>query len=134
MFWALIYCFIHLCWGLLCWRKYRFPSNIQFGILLSYIIFDLWSHSKKTEIFWECLVLLMSSWLYPDLFYFNFWQEIFLWSGNMGIGLWWICASFSHLRELDPKTTGCKACNKFKLHFSSPTKMDSHKFQNYPHA
>ena len=52
----------------------------------------------------------------------------------MGIGLWWICVSFSYLFEVDQKITTCKAYNKFKLHFSSPTKMDSHKFQNYPHA
>ena len=34
---ALIYCFIQLWRDLLGWRKYRFTSNIQFGILLSYI-------------------------------------------------------------------------------------------------
>ena len=58
--------------------------------------------------------LLTVPWFF---FCFNFWQ-----------GLWWIFVSFSYLCELDPNTTSCKICNKFKLHFWSPTKRDSHKF------
>ena len=121
MFWALFYCFIPLCRGLLCWRKYRFPCSIQFGILLSYIWFLVcgvtWRRGRFLYFLSECLVLLMSFWLYLDLFCFNFWQENFLQSGNRGIGLLWICVSFSYLYELGPNTTSCKAYNKFKLHF-----------------
>ena len=109
-------------------------SLAVFNLGFCLVTFDFWFVESLEEdgdfcIFVrKCLVLSMSFWLYLDLFCFNFWQENFLQSGNMGIVLLWICVSFSYLCELGPNTTSCKVCNKFKLHFSSPTKRDSHEF------
>ena len=48
--------------------------NLEFWL----VTFDLWSYSKNREIFWEWLALLMSSWLYFDVFCFIFWLGMFL--------------------------------------------------------
>ena len=130
-FFDLIYCFFHLYWGLLCWKN---PvSNLGFCS----VAFDFWSVKSLEEkrFFRGDLYFLMSSWSNLDLFCFNFWQYIFL-SNKVGIVLWWFYVHFSclcdwnierfqglcprgSLGKLDQKTTSCKACNKFKLHFSS---------------
>ena len=82
------------------------------------MIFDLWSHAKKREIFgeWSVLFVLKAS----DCSLINcfiFWQyilcqfQLFLW-----LKYWKLSQGLcpQHLGKLDPKTTSCKACNKFK--------------------
>ena len=49
-----------------------------FNLEFCSVTFDLWSYSKNREIFWEWLVLLMSSCLYFDLFCFIVWLGMFL--------------------------------------------------------
>ena len=91
MFWALFYCFV-LC-AKACFVEESIDSLAVFNLGFCLVTFDFWSVEPLEEdgdfcIFVrECLVLSTSFCLYLDLCCFNFWQENFLQSGNMGIGL-----------------------------------------------
>ena len=131
--------FIALCTSVeACFFEESIDSLSIFNLGFCLVTFDFWSvESLKEEgdfLRVSCFFLINSVIrLYLDLMFW-FLEINFSWIRELGIGLWWFYVSFSYFSELHPKTANCKACNKFKLHLSSPTKMDSHKFQNYPHA
>ena len=83
MFWVLIYCFIHLCWGLLLWIKYRCPSNIQFEILLSYIWFLICGVTRRRGRFFGIVLYFWWALDCTLIFFFLIFDKKF--SYNQGI-------------------------------------------------
>ena len=73
---ALICCCTHLSRGRLFEESIDSLPIFNLGLMIIkrslHLIFDLPSHSKKTEVFWSDLYYLLRSWQYHDLFCFIF--------------------------------------------------------------